>query len=449
MSGGRRRSLAAKILVSPWTILVATIAGVAAGIYVPSAAVYLGPAGDVFIALLQMCVIPIMVSAIVTSVGKLARSTAGAAYFPRLAGVFLSLLLVVSVASIVVATAAAPLVMPDEQTKSAIGRIMIERGEVAGSDQRATLIREIDSRERPAAASAERGLVDFIVYMIPKNIFSSLSEGEMLKILFFFVVLGVMLKYTPEKASGDLILFFEGIYEIFQKVIRASMLVLPFGLFALLATQISNTGLSLIASLAKLIALVAGLTLLFFLGSCVVIWRASGGPFLRQFAVLRNVIFISLGTRNSYAAIPFAISGLEKGLGLDRDRLDFSLPIGVTLCRYGNIMIYCVGAVFAFNLYERSLGPESVVMIVVGSLLTAMASSGAPGIVGRAMIALVLTPLGIPSGAIMTILIVIDPITEPLITLLNVYPNCAAAALICGSGEPGAALAPAAGEASG
>jgi len=430
-----RRGLAERILVSPWAILVATVAGVATGIFLPPAAAYLGPVGAVFIALLQMCVIPIMVSAIVTSVGKLARSAGAAVYFPRVAGVFLCLLLVVSVASIAVTAGTASLIMPDAQTQSAIGRIMIERGSAPGGDQRATLIREIDSRVRPAEQSQERGLVDFLVYMIPKNIFSSLSEGEMLRILFFFMLLGVMLKYIPERASGDLILFFEGIYEIFQKVIRASMLILPFGLFALLATQIASTGPALLVSLAKLIALVAGLSLLFFAGSSVAIWRASGKPFLRQFAVLRNVIFISLGTRNSYAAIPFAISGLHKGLGFDLDRLNFSLPIGVTLCRYGNVMIYCVGAVFAFSLYERALGPESILMVVVGSLLTAMASSGTPGIVGRAMIALILTPLGIPSGAIMTILIVIDPITEPLITLLNVYPNCAAAALISGAGE--------------
>jgi len=78
---------------------------------------------------------------------------------------------------------------------------------------------------------------------------------------------------------------------------------------------------------------------------------------------------------------------------------------------------------------------QTVIIIVTISVLAAMAASGAPGIIARTMIAMVLTPLGIPSQAIVVMLIAIDPIIDPLTTLINVYPNCAAAAIVSSSGK--------------
>jgi len=61
-----------------------------------------------------------------------------------------------------------------------------------------------------------------------------------------------------------------------------------------------------------------------------------------------------------------------------------------------------------------------------------MAASGAPGIVSRSMIAMVLSPLGIPAGAIIVVLLTIDPIIDPIITLVNTYPNFAVATIFAG-----------------
>ena len=68
-----------------------------------------------------------------------------------------------------------------------------------------------------------------------------------------------------------------------------------------------------------------------------------------------------------------------------------------------------------------------------------MAASGAPSIVSRSMISMVLAPLGIPAEAIIVILLAIDPIVDPVITLVSTYPNYAVTAIIASEGASAAA----------
>lgn len=148
---------------------------------------------------------------------------------------------------------------------------------------------------------------------------------------------------------------------------------------------------------------------------------------------MKDTIIISLGTRNSFAAIPSAIEAFQNRLELDPERVNLTMPLGITICRYGNVMLFSICSVFAARLYNHKLDIQTIVIIVCISVLAAMAASGAPGIIARTMIAMVLTPLGIPAQAIIVMLIAIDPIIDPLTTLINVYPNCAVTAIVSGS----------------
>jgi proton glutamate symport protein len=54
---------------------------------------------------------------------------------------------------------------------------------------------------------------------------------------------------------------------------------------------------------------------------------------------------------------------------------------------------------------------------------------------GIAMLALVLSPLGIPASVVIILLGVIDPLVDPVVTMLDVHANCAAAVLIVGDAD--------------
>jgi len=340
---------------------------------------------------------------------------------------------------IVVGLIAKPGSRIDDRTRVFIGNMIIESHEKGNknessveSDRSGTsLVVEIHSEKRAEEKKRKNvSLINFIVNIIPENIFTALANGENLKIIFFCIILGIMMQFIPDQSSNNMITILEGVFDAFQKVITIALYFLPFGLASLVASQISGIGISVLSSLLTVIILVYITVLIIFIIATIVIWRASGKPWHLQFKALKDVIIIALGTRSSFATIPSSLSGLTKELDMNEGKVKLVIPLGITLCRYGNTVIFSFMAVFAAQLYGVAIGFNEILVILIGSVLASMATSGAPGIVARTMIGLVLTPLGIPSGAIIVILLAIDPVIDPVLTLLNVYPNCASATLI-------------------
>jgi proton glutamate symport protein len=174
------------------------------------------------------------------------------------------------------------------------------------------------------------------------------------------------------------------------------------------------------------------LTAIIFVVCVLIISKMTGASLRKQFKAMYSTIMISIGTRSSFAALPNAIQGFTEGLGVSGTAVNSVLPLGISLCGFGNIMVYSLGSFFAIGLYNYQIGIVGLIMVLVGIILTAMAASGAPGLVASSMISMILAPLGLPAQAIIVMLIAIDPLIDPFATLANVYPNCAATAIISG-----------------
>lgn len=417
--------------LSPWVILSGMIGGVLIGIYLKPAVPYIKPVGDAYLSILQMCVIPIMASAIIISMGKMIKSKNTNKELGKIFIVFTIFLFTVAIISAIFGIITGPGKRIDQETRKFIGNMIIEKSRQGTDTSDVSLIVEIDSENHIEQKGNKGGvLIPFLINIIPENIFKALSHGENLKIIFFCFLLGLMLKFIPSDSSSYLLILFEGIFDVFQKIIIFSLYFLPFGLCSLIAAQISRVGISMLLSLLLLIILVYILALIIFFISTIIIWIYSEDSYFAQFKALKDAIILALGTRSSFATIPSCLMGLTKNMRLDESRINLSLPLGITLCRYGNTLIFAFMSVFAAQLYDKSVGINGFIVILIGSILASMATSGAPGIVARTMIGIILIPLGLPSGAIIVILIAIDPIIDPISTLINVYPNCASATVI-------------------
>lgn len=420
-------------LLSPWSVVSGMCAGVLIGIYFKGVIKYIAPFGEIYISILKMSVLPIMVSAVVVSLAKLLRSKETSEYLNKIIGVAAIFFIGTAVIGLAVGAVSIHLTRDNMEMKRSIGRMMIDKDEgvnMGDKLQLKSVIREIDSRHYTVEKHEKRGLLTFIMNLIPENIFAALTQGDTLKIIFFSIVLGIMLKFASPTSSTNLISAFDGIFEAFQALIKIAMYFLPFGLCALLAEQFSQIGFGILASLATLIILIYASSIIIFFVSTLVIWKYAGGSYFRQYAALKDAIMIALGTRSSFTALPSAITGLVDGLNLNKERTNLTVALSFTLFKYGKILIFCIGAVFAAYLYDYSLGFNSYVIIIIGSVLAGMAATGAPSIVSRSMIGMVLAPLGIPAEAIIVILLAIDPIVDPIITLVSTYPNYAVTAII-------------------
>jgi proton glutamate symport protein len=417
-------------------------AGIIIGVFFQGLVTYLAPLGEIYLSILKMSVLPIMVSAVIVSLAKLLRSKETSKYLNKIVMISALFFLGTAAIGLLAGTVLKPLSRGDAAMKKNIGRLMIDKDEDANIDGLfgfKSVIKEIDSRFYSAEEKDSKLLAGFVLDLIPANIFTALSEGKTLKIIFFSLVFGIMLRFISKKSSDILIQSFDGIFEAFQMLIKFAMYFLPFGLCALLADQFSKVGFSVLTSLITIIILIYGSSLVIFFISTLIIWQFTGGSYFRQYTALKDAIMIALGTRSSFTALPSAITGLVDGLELNKDRTKLTVSLGFTLCKYGKILIFCIGSVFAAYLYDYSLGVESYIVIIIGSILAGMAASGAPSIVSRSMISMVLAPLGIPAGAIIVILLAIDPIVDPVITLVSTYPNYAVTAIIAGDMDRAAA----------
>lgn len=417
-------------LLSPWCVLGGMSAGIFIGIYFNDIALLLKPVGDIYISLLKMCIIPIMGSAILVSLSKLMSSSKTKGSLKKITNMFLISMFAVAILSSSVGIISMPFVNSHTDMKKQIGTIMLENSPDDRKMAFNSVIHVIDSRYNIHDEVTKPTIITFILNMIPRNIFSALVKGSTLQIVFFFIVMGIMMQFISTTSSKNIVSVFEGIFEIFQQIINFAMYFLPFGLCALMAYQFRGLGISILLTMTQFIIVIYACCLVVFLTSTIVIWRCTGKPYLIQFNALKDAIVIAIGTRSSYAALPSAISGLVDNLKLDHDKTHLIVPLGFTLCKYGKILIFCIGAVFAASLYDYHIDVESFFIIIICSVLAGMAASGAPSIVSRGMISIVLAPLGIPAEAIIVILLAIDPIVDPIITLISTYPNYAVAALI-------------------
>jgi Na+/H+-dicarboxylate symporter len=106
------------------------------------------------------------------------------------------------------------------------------------------------------------------------------------------------------------------------------------------------------------------------------------------------------------------------------------IPLGMTINPPASVLQFAISSLFIAQIYGMELGFNELTIIFVGSILAGLASSSTPSIIGLSMIAMILDPLGLPSGVAIILLVAIDPVIDPIITALNVQANCTLAVIM-------------------
>jgi hypothetical protein len=130
------------------------------------------------------------------------------------------------------------------------------------------------------------------------------------------------------------------------------------------------------------------------------------------------------------ATLPSAITCLDKKMRFDSNSVNLTLPLGMTLGRFGNIFYFGIAVFFVAQIYGTSLGFMHYMIIFLGVMFAGTATAGASGIVTLSVIGIILGPLSLPVEAVLVIFMAIDPIIDPFRTFLIVYINMAAASVI-------------------
>lgn len=154
---------------------------------------YLRPIGELYVALLQMCVLPFLLAAIPLAVRSAMTSGTAGHVLRSLMGWLGVVIVVVALFGVVVAAGAFYLAPIDAGTSAAIGAL------VGGSSGQVDLQFVFDtSHAVPPSSSVENGLVA----LVPSNIFAALNANDSVRVLVFAAIFG-MAMVTSERRFGN------------------------------------------------------------------------------------------------------------------------------------------------------------------------------------------------------------------------------------------------------
>ncbi|WP_322022972.1 dicarboxylate/amino acid:cation symporter [Burkholderia sp. BCC1977] len=410
------------LAIHPLTVFGSLALGIVAGVLWPAAAPKFDYVGQVYVGLLKMTALPFMTAAVIFSLQRLLRDGNASDLVMRVIAIFGCVSVFVVLVGAVVLVAMRPGEHLSNATLKAFGALVGSDG--AASDTVMTLY-----GTDPAEKSS--GLADMLIALVPGNFFAALASGDTLKALVFSLFFGFASGRVPASISAALSQTLETVYFTCQKIMHWLAYPTPIVLFCGGAAQIGTSGFGPLEAMVRFVAAFVVVALVLIAAAIVLIWKRSGATLAETLAGLRTPFAMALATRSSVACMPSMIECLADGFGFARARVELVVPLAVSLLRVGPMVYYASATLFVAQLYERSLGPGELCVVLVASVLAGFASTGTSGVVTVSLAGMVCAALHLPFEAAFVLFAAVDPFCEILRTLLLVIGNSAVVSAIC------------------
>lgn len=400
-----------------WHIFFGLIAGIIVGIFLHShnsafITNILTFIGQVFIRLIQMVVIPLVISAIVIGITSIGDNKQLGKYGSKM-------ILYYGIITVVAVTIGAVLALT---VKPGLGAAQYINSNVAAPIQQqvATSIQE-----------QKGNILNIFLDFIPKNPLESFAKGDMISIIVFALIFAVALARVGE-INRPVVSFFESIFAATMKVTDWIMYFAAPGVFALTATAVSSFGVDIFQSISKyLLVLGVGFAIQFFIVYPVFLKIFSKVPVIMLYTAIAEAMMVAFGTASSSATLPLTIACCEKR-GISHKISSFVLPLGATLNMDGTAILQTVAVIFLAQAYGVHLTPFLIIQICLLAIVASSTCAGIPG-AGLITIALILNGMGLSPEQLVAgfaFLFTFDRLTDMIRTILNVTSDAVVAAAI-------------------
>ena len=292
----------------------------------------------------------------------------------------------------------------------------------------------VTSKIATASAQKDASPLQFIVDMVPDNIFYAMSNnGLMLQVIFFSILFAISLLLIGEKAAQPIKSFFDSLNEVVLKMVDLIMLFAPYAVFALLASVVvSSSDPELLLALLKYAGVVVlGLFLMIVFYLIVIATVAKKSPlwFIKNMSPAQLLAF---STSSSAATLPVTMERVEEHIGVDKEVASFVLPVGATINMDGSSLYQAIAAVFIAQALSFDLTLGDQLTIVFTALLASIGAAAVPG-AGMVMLVIVLESVGFPADKLAIGLALIFAVDRPLDmcrTVVNVTGDATVSVLV-------------------
>lgn len=253
--------------------------------------------------------------------------------------------------------------------------------------------------------------------IIPDNPFKSLTEGNMLQVIFFSLVLGGCL--STLKNNEKLVEFFNSMNALILKMLNSLMIIAPIGIFCLISKTLATQGLSSILELIKYFFGVVAVLIIHFTIVYLPLVKLLGRiDILKFLSGIKQIIIFAFSTSSSSATIPITLQNINKNFEVKSKISSFTVPLGATINMDGTAIMQGMATIFIANIYNVDLIFIDYLSIILTATLASVGTAGVPG-VGIIMLGMVLTQVGLPLEGV-AIVIGVDRLLDMLRTALNV-----------------------------
>lgn len=382
-------------------ILIAIVLGIIAGGILGPHADYLKPVGDIFLSLINMIIVPLVLSSMtvgITSIHdpqKLGRVGVKTLLL-YLTTTFIAISLGIFFAKI------------------------FNLGTYIGLHTNVPIANQ-------SLMPATQGIGGILLSVIPSNPVASLASGNILQVIVFAIFLGISINFAGEKGR-PLLEFFESLAEVMFRLTSIVMEFSPYGVFAIMAWVAGSFGLSVLIPLSKFLFtyyLASVVHILFVF--CGILWLAGLNP-LPFFRGMTDAVMVAFSTCSSSATLPVSMHCVQKNLGVSKNITSFVLPLGSTVNMNGAALFQGMSVVFVAQAYGINLDLKSLFTIVITGTLSAIGAAGIPG-TGFIMLSVVFSSVGLPIEGL-ALLAGIDRLREMASTILNVLGDAVCAIYI-------------------
>lgn len=406
--------------MSPTTrILLALAAGLGLGIVLAMAApgwtlsaiAVAQPVGTAWLNALQMTIVPLVVSLIVTGVAASAEAARAGRLTARAIVTFIVLLWCASA----LAALLTPLFLS----------LFPLPGGAAGSLHHAL------AGAKPVGEIAP--FSQFITTLVPTNVVTAAADNAFLPLIVFALVFAFALTRLPDVQRKTMTDFFQIISDAMIVIINWVLLLGPIGVFALGVVFGAKAGTDAIGALLHYVMIVSGVG--------IVIWLIAFpfGAIAGRVGLMRFVRAtgpshaVAISTQSSLAALPTMLRATD-ALGVPVARSGIVLPLAVALFRFTGPPMNLAVAIYVAHLYGVALGPAQIVAGIAVAAVTTMGAVGLPGQVSYiSSIAPICLAMGTPIEAL-GLLIAVETLPDLVRTVGNVAMDIAVTLTVAGRG---------------
>ena len=368
--------------------------------------------GEGFINIIQMVVLPLVISAIIIGISNIGDSKQLTKFGTKM----LLYYGIITIAAVSIASAIAILLHPGVGAKELVNQDIIQnvQGYVANAIQ-----------------YQRENLTNIFMDIIPKNPFASLASGNMIPVILFTTIFAIALTRAGE-ISRPLISLFESIFAATMKVTDWIMYLAAPGVFALTASAVGSFGIDVFSNISKyILAFCVAIAIQFFVIYPLMLKVFSKVPAGKLFAAISEAIMVAFGTASSSATLPLTITCCEKR-GISNRVCSFVLPLGATLNMDGTAIMQTIAVIFLTQMYGIELTPLLIVEIAFLAIIASSTSAGIPG-AGLITIALILNGIGLTPEQLVigfSLLFTLERFIDMFRTICNITSDAVVAAII-------------------